>query len=199
MSAAVRRAALAVMVAITCAPGLAAADVDPGPDPLPPPAEPHNPAGDLGTRTPTDASGNAQADGPPVYFRPPVGKDIIIKSTPDRPAKTIAILAGVAGAGLLIGGVGVYYNLDARTAADNVSAQVFTNTTWTAARQADYDRANRSSTRAEIAYGVGGSLLVAAAIALIVTAPAEETTVIHPHLGAAPTRGGASLSADWSF
>lgn len=124
-------------------------------------------------------------------------KDIVVTTEGERSAKNIAILASIAGAGALLGGIGVYFNLDSRSAADSVSANSPTSTPWTPARQTTYDRAHDSGVKAEIFYGVGAALVVGAAVGLIVTTPAPETTVIHPHITVQP--GGATLGGSWSF
>jgi hypothetical protein len=124
-------------------------------------------------------------------------KDIVVTTPGERTTKNIAILASIAGAGVLFGGVGVYYNLDSRSAANDVSAHRPMSVPWTSDRQATYDRAHDSAIKAGIFYGVGGALLVGAAVALIVTQPKDETTIIHPHLEVGP--GGATLGGTWSF
>ncbi len=154
--------------------------------------------GMAGNATPTDELGNAKSDDGTATVQVN-STQIVIKSTPDRTPKNIAILAGVAGAGALVGGLGLYYHLDARDLSGKVSTADFTNRPWTPTLQAAYDKANHEATYATVAYSIGGALLVGAAVALIVTAPSEETTIIHPHVGAAPTRGGAAVSAAWSF
>lgn len=178
MPAAVRTVALAALVTLAWRPALAG-------------------TGDPGNDTPTDTLGNAQPDSGSVTVHVP--DTIVIHSVPDRSGKNIAILASLAGAGALVGGLGLWAHLESRAAVADVSAADFTHTAWTPARQAEEDRANRDATRAAVGYGIGGALLIAAVVALIVTAPAEETTVIQPHVGAAPTPGGASVSAAWSF
>ena len=124
-------------------------------------------------------------------------RDIVVTTPGERSTQNIAILAGVAGAGALLGGVGVYFNLDSRSAADSVSANSPTSTPWTPQRQATYDQAHDSGVKAEIFYGLGAACIVGAVIGLIVTVPASETTVIHPHVTVQP--GGATLGGTWSF
>lgn len=124
-------------------------------------------------------------------------EDIVVTSTPDRSSKNVAILASIAGAAAVFGGLGLYYNLDSKSAADEVSAHRPMSVPWTADRQATYDRAHDSAVKAEVFYGVGGALLIGAVVGLIVTQPQTETTVIHPHLAVGP--GGAVLGGSWSF
>jgi hypothetical protein len=137
-------------------------------------------------------------DAPPPAMQVPVGhKDIVVTTEGARSPKNIAILASIAGAGALLGGVGVYFNLQSRSAADDVSANSATSTPWTAARQATYNSAHDDGVKAGIFYGIGGALIVGAVVGLILTVPKEETTVIHPHINVQP--GGATLGGSWSF
>lgn len=129
-------------------------------------------------------------------------EDIVIETPGERSSTTKAMLAGVLGASVLLGGLGAYWHLDSRSAADDVSASKFTGHAWTADDMELADRADRSKTRAIVAYGVGGALLVGAAIAFIVTDPPSETVVIRPTgptPTVAPTPGGAVLGGMWSF
>jgi hypothetical protein len=136
----------------------------------------------------------------------PRGKDIVITTQPERSRQNIIWLASVAGAGALLGGIGVVYNLDARSASNDVTAVEQAHVPWTPALQSRYDQAHDSSTKAEIFYGIGGALIVGAIVGLIVTTPKSETTVIHPHGSPTatlptltPTAGGAVLGGTWSF
>jgi len=142
----------------------------------------------------------------PARFPAPSGPDIVIESQPDRSTTNVAVLASLAGAGVLLGGVGLYFHLDSRSASDDVGANKPTNLPWTAADQRTYDRAHSSALAAGILYGLGGGLLVTAIVGLIVTEPKSETLVIHPHGNpqAGPTiapvpGGGAVLGGWWKF
>ena len=114
------------------------------------------------------------------------------------------MLAGIVGAGALLSGLGVYYNLDSKTAADNVSPKHPTNAPWTQTQIDEVDRAHSSAVKAGIFYGVGGAVLVGAIVTFIVTQPQAETTIIHPHYTRvqpilAPTPTGALIGGAWSF
>src|SRR2546430_2177453 len=84
---------------------------------------------------------------PPVNggadYRPPPdrGKDVVLEVHDDRSTKNIAILASIAGAGAIAGAIGVYYNLDSRSAANQVSAHLPTGMVWSPSLQATYDHA----------------------------------------------------------
>ncbi|MBV8759294.1 MAG: hypothetical protein JO257_18550 [Deltaproteobacteria bacterium] len=124
-------------------------------------------------------------------------KDIVVTTPGERSPKNIAILASVAGAGAIVGGIGVYFNLDSRSAANEVSAHRPMSVPWTADRQATYDRAHDSAVKAGVFYGIGGALVLGAVVGLIVTVPKAETTVIHPHVAIGPE--GASIGGSWSW
>ena len=129
-------------------------------------------------------------------------RDIVIETPGERSTSTKAVVGGIFGASLLVGGLGVYWHLDSRSASRDVSASKFTGNAWTSDDIALADQADRSRTRATIAYGIGGALLIGAAIAFIVTDPPSETVLITPTRGTpiiAPTRGGAVLGGMWSF
>ena len=153
----------------------------PAPAPVPPPQAAHDP------------------DNAADYRPQPMKKDIVIKVYEDRDTKNVLMLSGIAGLGAVLGAVGVYYNLDSRDAAAAVSPKMPTNQPWTAAQQADYDRAHSSGVKAGVFYGLGGAALLTAAVLFIATAPAEHATIIHPHYAIAPTHGGAFVARAWSF
>jgi len=129
-------------------------------------------------------------------------RDIVIETPGERSTSTKAALGGIFAASLLFGGIGVYWHLDSRSASRDVSASKFTGKAWTADDIALADQADRSKTRATIAYGIGGAVLIGAAIAFIVTDPPSETVRITPTRGTptvAPIPGGAVLGGMWSF
>jgi hypothetical protein len=128
----------------------------------------------------------------------------VILTPGSRSRNTDIVLASLAGAAVIFGGIGVYWNLDANTAANNVSATAPTGLPWNAAEQHEYDRAHDSSVKAGVFYGVGGALLIGAAVGLIVTAPAPHKDVIHPRMAhavptLAPAPGGAVFGGAWRF
>jgi hypothetical protein len=165
------------------------------------------PAGEVRTeptQQPTPAAPDP-ADGGGSYFAPPKGRDIVVTSQDDRPLGNVIALASVGGASVLAGAVGLYYNLDARSKAQELSAHSFTGQTWDAAHQSDYDEVHSSSVKAGIFYSIGGVLLLGTIIGYIVTEPKTDTTIIHPHVDpkptalVAPTRGGALVGGTWRF
>lgn len=150
-------------------------------------------------------AGGPCADGGAHYFAAPKGKDIVIKSYPDRSQTNIWALSITAGVGVVLGGVGAYYHFDSRDQSNKINAHRFTGEAWTAERQAIFDDAHSSAVKAGVFYGIGGVLILGAAIAYIATEPKMETIVIHPHVDpkptalVAPTPGGALVGGTWSF
>jgi hypothetical protein len=132
--------------------------------------------------------------------------DIVVTTPGERTTKNKVQVGAVAGAGVLVGAIGLYFHLDSRSASADVSADTPTHLPWTPERRAAADRASSSATKATVAYGFGGALVVGALIWFFVTDPKDETTVIHPHSAPAATPtiepapgGGAMLGGMWRF
>jgi hypothetical protein len=149
--------------------------------------------------TPSEAATAAPAPPPtdPEAAKHPQGKDIVIHTSGERSQNNVIALWSVAGAGALIGAVGIYYNLDARSNSSDLTATSTAHIPWTPQLQAKYDQAHDSSVKAGVFYGIGGAVILGAIVGAIVTAPKEETTIIHPHVSA--TAGGAVVGGAWSF
>jgi hypothetical protein len=193
--------ACALATLLAAAPAFADGDGYPTPPVTDPSSAPSQ--GTPPVETPTTATGEHTVDNP--GFRPrPQRKDIVVTVVPDRDRNNLVLLAGITGAGLVLSAVGVYYNLDSKSAADEVTAKHPTSLPWTADDQAAYDRAHTSGIEAGVFYGLGGAVLVGAIVTYIVTQPKAETTVIHPHYAkaaptVAPAQGGAVLGGAWRF
>ena len=131
------------------------------------------------------------------------GAPITFETPGERTTSNIVTAAGVAGAGVVVGAIGLYFHLDSRSASDDVAADGPTGTPWTTERADLVDQADRSRTRAIIGYSIGGALLVGAIAYWIATDPPSETVVIRPRPAVqpviAPTPGGATLGGVWSF
>jgi hypothetical protein len=145
----------------------------------------------------TPEPGTPDYDGP--MFKAPAAKDYVVETPEERSTMNIVAIASVAGGGVLIGGLGVYFNLDSKTQSDKVSVGVPTGRPWTATDQAAVDQASSDRTKAIIFYSLGGAAIIGAAVALIVTDPGSTKTVIHPHTAIAPLPGGAIAMHEWSF
>lgn len=128
-------------------------------------------------------------------------RDIVITSPGERSTNNKLLLAGLAGAGVIAGGIGLYFHLDSRSASNDVNASLFTGEAWTAEDAALVEQADRSRSRAIVGYSIGGAFLIGAVVALIVTEPASETIVIQPKASptVTPTPGGAVVGGRWSF
>lgn len=109
------------------------------------------------------------------------------------PAQRVTIAALLGGAAVA-GGIGVWFHLDSRAAADEVSADSDRPVaTWTTGHQATYDRIDRSGTKAIVGYSVAGALLAGAIAYAFETRPGEEEVVLEP------TREGATVSRVWRW
>lgn len=132
-------------------------------------------------------------------------RDIVVRYHPDRTRENMLMLAALGGAGLVFGGIGLYFHRDATSAIDAVAADRFTGDAWSSRHQDDYDRAYSSSIVAGVTYGIGGALLLATAITYIVTEPEMQTRVVRPYSNnrpisyVTPLRGGAFVGRGWTF
>lgn len=129
-------------------------------------------------------------------------EDTITIVTPgERTTENKLLVGGLVAGAAVVGGLGLYFHLDGKSASDKVSSDVFGGEEWTADDAALFDQAERSRTKAIVAYSVGGALLVGAIVALIVTEPPSEITVLRPRAvpTVAPAAGGAVLGGMWSF
>lgn len=137
---------------------------------------------------------------PRVFAQP---HDIVVETPGERSTGNKLALGGMAAAGVLAGALGLYYHLDSRSLSDDVSADSATGRPWTSDLQSKVDRASDDRTKAAVFYSVGGVLIAGAIVALIVTEPKSETTVIRPHTAMpilAPAQGGgAVVGGAWSF
>ena len=127
------------------------------------------------------------------------GKDIVIVTPEDRSTTNIVTIASIAGAGLLVGAVGVYFNLDGKSESDKISAGVPTTRPWLPSDQAAADQASSDRTKTIVFYSLGGALIAGAAVMLILTDPGSTKTVIHPHTAISPLPGGAIAMHEWTF
>jgi hypothetical protein len=181
-------------------PGEPQTDQPPAPAPKADPAYGEKPDPNIG-RPPGSTSPADES----IPYGTRAGKDIYIKSYPDRSHKNMMGLAIAGGASVVLGGIGLYFHLDSRSKSNEVNAHKFTGEVWTSDRQDAYEAANRSAVVAGVFYGIGGAVLLGTAIAYMVTEPKMETIVIHPHTSpkptalVAPTNGGAMVGGSWSF
>jgi hypothetical protein len=189
------RLGLALVVAIAL-PRAAFADDPPASDP------PVDPVGSAPTSAPAPAPDPMPAPPVvrPVQPRKEPGRDIVIDVPGERSRNNKLLCGGLLATGVIAGALGVYWHLDSRDASNAVSADYFTGEAWTQAHVDLVERADRSKTRATVAYTVGGAFLIGAIAAWIFTEPKTETAVIHTGVTVGPTsEGGTVVSRMWSF
>jgi hypothetical protein len=126
---------------------------------------------------------------------------IVITTPGERSTANLATTAGLAGAGVLVGALGLYFHLDSRSLSDEVSAKVFTGDIWTQDKADKVTEAADDRTGATVSYTVGGALLASALVYYILTEPEDEKVLIHtkPTPLIVPQQGGAFLGGEWSF
>jgi hypothetical protein len=131
----------------------------------------------------------------------PRARDITIEIPGERTRDNKLLLAGLGAAAVLVSGLGVYWHLDSRDASDEVSSDELTGKAWTETQVALVDRADRSRTRAIVAYSLGGALLIGTLVTYIVTEPESTTSVIHTGVAIAPAEhgSGGTISKLWRF
>jgi hypothetical protein len=127
-------------------------------------------------------------------------REITIEVPGERTQNQKLMLGGLLAAGVLVSSLGLYWHLDSRDASNEVSAGAFTGEGWTEEHVGLVERAERSKTRATIAYSIGGAFLIGTVAAWILTDPKSEKTVIRTGVIVTPTSdGGAMASKAWSF
>jgi hypothetical protein len=153
----------------------------------------------LGASTPSFADIPATTVGNPNLVS--ADHPITVTTPGERSSRNIQFIAGLAGAGLVLVGVGVFYNLDSRDSANAITASGATGQPWSGGDQADYDQNHDQRVRAAVFYSIGGAALIAALATWIFTAPADQVTVIQPHVTptVTPAPGGALLGGQWRF
>jgi hypothetical protein len=180
---------LACVAVIGLAPGYARADEPAPSDPEPPAKEAPKPEA-----APIEKPG---LDTPIV--RPIRTREIVVDIPGERSTNNKLALGAIAVGGLLAGSLGLYWHLDSRSAANDVTATMPTGNAWTAHDQSLLDRADSSRTRATVAYTVGGLFITAAIVGLIVTEPKTERSVIHPNATVSVSGDGAMVGGAWRF
>jgi len=138
------------------------------------------------------------------YFARPVPNSTIkVRVSRSRtPPQRLAIW-GLLGGGVLAGAAGVWFHLDSRDAAGELSVNDARPIgTWTPDRQDTYDRADRSGAKAILFYGLGGACLAGAFVVAALTHPGADAVDVRPAharatFGTVP--GGAVVGGAWRW
>ena len=156
--------------------------------------------------TPNDTQRTPEHDDVPhLADRVSVLRDEVLDTVErgDRSPSDRHLIGGLYVGAAVVGGLGLYFHLDSRAAANDVSNQNEATGPWTAALQSTYDRGHHDGELAEISYGVAGSLLLGAIIATWWTQPKPRTAQVDvsriPTPVVSPTRNGGVVSAQWDF
>lgn len=148
----------------------------------------------------------------PALKTPIRPREIVIEVPGIRSRQTKIVLGALLAAGAIGGGLGAYFHLESRSAANDVSQAVFNGQTWTADRQRRFEDGESAKSRAAVGYAIGGAFVIGAIVTLIVTEPKSEQAVLRPRhagtpqggldsrlTGVSPIPGGAIAGAGWSF
>jgi hypothetical protein len=127
--------------------------------------------------------------------------EVVVDIPGERSKNNKIVLASIAGAAVLAGAIGLYFHLDSRSATSSVEASTPTGEAWTPAHDALVERAERSSARAGVAYGVGGAILLGAIVTYIATHPKGTQQIIQPSRMTTfvPAPGGGVVGSVWRF
>jgi hypothetical protein len=108
------------------------------------------------------------------------------------------LIGGLVLGAAATGGLGVYFNLQSRDVANQLSA-VHSKIVgvWTPALQATYDRGQRDGSLAIAGYALAGAFLAGTIVAIIWTNPGSETTQLAPT--AEVVHGGAVVGGTVHF
>lgn len=145
------------------------------------------------------------ADDVDYFAAKPDSQSVTVKRPKSRTPTQRLQIGGALVIGALCAGVGVYFHLDSRDAADSVSGGgKLIGEAWTAEHQATYDRARTSGYYAGFGYGLSALFLGGAAVITWMTHPGDEVLVINPGERAAtpvvaPVPGGAVVGGAWSW
>jgi len=129
------------------------------------------------------------------YFKDaPSSTAVTVRQPRERTTRQKVTIYGLLGGAAIFAAVGVWAHVDSHDAAKELEIKDDEpDDTWTADRQATYDRGLRSRAIAGVGYAFSGGMLIGAAIAAYLTSPGYETITVEPN------RGGATVGAVWSW
>jgi hypothetical protein len=149
------------------------------------------------TPTTPAAAAAAPAGNTPDYFAPKPHGAVRVRVARERCRADKLLIGGLlAGTGLFAVS-GVYFHLDSRAAAEEVSADNPTGQRWSDELADTYDRGQRSATIAKVSYALAGAAAVATLIAVWLTDPGEE--LVEARVGATVVDDGGIVGAAWQF
>lgn len=149
----------------------------------------------------------AQADDTDYFGKDRPKDELTYRVDRSRTKKQRVVIASLLGGSLVFAGLGLYFHLDSRDKADELSAAgSHTGQVWTQERE-DTRNSGRTSGRLAIGgYVLGGALMIAAGVALVMTQPGSELVKVDDSatkpavpVSIAPVRGGAIVGKGWVF
>lgn len=129
------------------------------------------------------------------YFKEAPSSTAVAYRTPRaRTANQRFAIWGLLGGAGISAGIAAWAHLESRAATREVELQAIDpQETWTADRQATYDRAHTMRGIAIVGYVLAAGFLAGATVVAYRTRPGYETVVIEP------ARGGATVSRTWTW
>jgi hypothetical protein len=156
-------------------------------------------AADTAADTAAPPPAPAAADKAPDYFAAKPHGAIRIRRKRERCRADRMLIGGLLAGAAVTTGAGVYFHLDSRAAAEELSAKRLTNLRWSEELAETYDRGQRSGTLARVSYGLAGALAIGTLVAVWLTDPGEEVVELRVRASATVTDDGASVGAAWQF
>jgi hypothetical protein len=147
------------------------------------------------------ATGGAHADD---YFGSDDGR-VVYRLDKSRTKQQRLVIAGLAGGAVVFGGIGLLFHLDSRSASDRIT-EVGEHSGRTYTPEIDDQRSDalRSRNLAIAGYTIGGALVIASVVALLITEPGAELVTVGNEqqpspVSIVPLPGGAVVGGTWSF
>jgi len=169
-------AALAAAVLAALAPPAIADDASPAPAPAP-------------------------ASGPDYFARPRSEDKLMMRRPRSRPRKHKLLIGGLAAGAAVFAGAGLYFHLDSRRIANELSADSPQGTRWSEELQDKYDRGQLDGTLAIASYVIAGGLVGGVIAAVLWTDPGEDEIDLRARVRptAAVIPGGCAVGAAWRW
>jgi len=146
----------------------------------------------------------AASDAPaPDYFAQHHDADTIkVRANRPRTGEQKLLIGGLAGGAALAAGIGIYFHLDSRRIANDLSADSPQVVRWSPERRDKYDRGQLDGKLAIASYVIAGALIGGTIVAVLMTDPGSDlievpTRRVTPTAGLVP--GGGTVGAVWSW
>jgi hypothetical protein len=141
----------------------------------------------------------APAAAPDYFARPRTEDKLMLRRSRVRPRKHKLLIGGLAAGAAVFAGAGLYFHLDSRSIANELSADTPQGTRWSEELQDKYDRGQLDGTLAIASYVIAGGLVGGVIAALILTDPGEDEVDLRVRPTAGVIPGGGAVGAAWRW